>query len=108
MAAIVSTTAPGLLAPPEAIVVAAPIRRLDPRLYQIGTLALLLGYGLLRLGFDVRPSRALLVLAFALAAQYACTRAWRRPAFDARSALISGLSLVLLLRTNSTALALAA
>ena len=44
----------------------------------------------------------------ALATQYACTRLWRLPRFDPRSALISGLSLCLLLRTNSAALALAA
>lgn len=37
----------------------------------------------------------------ALATQYVCTRVWRLAAFDPRSALISGLSLCLLLRTNS-------
>ena len=42
-----------------------------------------------------------------MAAQYVCTRAWRLPAFDARSALISGLSLCLLLRTNWVVLAAA-
>jgi Na+-transporting NADH:ubiquinone oxidoreductase subunit NqrB len=41
----------------------------------------------------------------ALLSQYACTRASRLPAFDPRSALISGLSLCLLLRTNSLIIA---
>jgi Na+-transporting NADH:ubiquinone oxidoreductase subunit NqrB len=48
------------------------------------------------------------MLAAALLTQYACTRLWKLPAFDPRSALISGLSLCLLLRTNSTGLAIAA
>jgi enediyne biosynthesis protein E5 len=79
----------------------------DPRLYQILVLSCLLAYGVLRLDFEVRPGRALLLLGTALAAQYACTRLWRLPAFDPRSALISGLSLCLLLRTNSATLAVA-
>ena len=41
------------------------------------------------------------LLGAALLTQYACTRLWRLPAFDPRSALISGLSLCLLLRANS-------
>jgi Na+-transporting NADH:ubiquinone oxidoreductase subunit NqrB len=76
--------------------------------YQIAVLSGLLAYGLLRLDLEVRPARAALILATALAFQYACTRAWRLPAFDPRSALISGLSLCLLLRTNDPLLALAA
>ena len=74
----------------------------DPRLYQIAVLASLLAYGVLWLDFEVRPGRALVLLATALGAQYACTRLWRLPAFDPKSALISGLSLCLLLRTGST------
>jgi Na+-transporting NADH:ubiquinone oxidoreductase subunit NqrB len=81
---------------------------IDPRLYQIAALAALLGWGVLRLGFDVTPQRAAILLAGALATQYACARIWRLPAFDPKSALISGLSLCLLLRTNHDALALAA
>jgi Na+-transporting NADH:ubiquinone oxidoreductase subunit NqrB len=80
----------------------------DPRLYQILTLSSLLVYGVTRLDLEVRPGRALLLLATALLTQHACTRAWRLPAFDPRSALISGLSLCLLLRSNSTVLALLA
>ena len=80
----------------------------DPRLYQILVLASLLVYGVTRLDLEIPPGRALLLLAAALLTQYACTRAWRLPAFDPRSALISGLSLCLLLRTNSAALAVLA
>ena len=83
-------------------------RRLDPRLYQIGTLTVLLLYGILALGFDVSPLRAALLLGTALATQLVCTRLWRLPVFDPKSAAISGLSLCLLLRTNSTTLAVAA
>jgi Na+-transporting NADH:ubiquinone oxidoreductase subunit NqrB len=80
----------------------------DPRLYQILLLASLLVYGVVRLDFEIGAGRALLLLATALLAQLACTRLWRLPAFDPKSALISGLSLCLLLRTNSAALAAAA
>jgi hypothetical protein len=80
-------------------------RRLDPRLYQIAVLAGLLLYGVLALDFEIGIAQALVLLATALLTQYAGTR-WRRlPVFDPRSALISGLSLCLLLRTNSLALA---
>jgi len=80
----------------------------DPRLYQISMLAVLLAYGVLRLDFEVSAGRAAVTLAVALLTQYACTRFWKLPAFDPRSALISGLSLCLMLRTNSVGLAIAA
>ena len=73
----------------------------DPRLYQILMLSCLLAYGVTRLDLEVRPGRAAALLGAALLTQYACTRLWRLPAFDPRSALISGLSLCLLLRANS-------
>lgn len=82
--------------------------RVDPRLYQISILATLLVYGMAALDFEISRVRAAVLLSTSLLTQYACTRAWRLPAFDPRSALISGLSLCLLLRTNDTALALAA
>jgi enediyne biosynthesis protein E5 len=84
-----------------------PLHR-DPRTYQILVLSSLLVYGVVWLELEVRPGRALLLLAAVLLTQLACTRIWRLPAFDPRSALISGLSLCLLLRANSAALALAA
>ena len=80
----------------------------DPRHYQIAVLASLLTYGVFALDFEIGPVRAAVILATALLAQATCTRIWRLPRFDPRSALISGLSLCLLLRTNSVGLALAA
>ncbi|HVD76881.1 MAG TPA: hypothetical protein VNH43_04695, partial [Vicinamibacteria bacterium] len=79
----------------------------DPRPYQIATLALLLAYGLLGLGFEVPALHVVLILATALLTQWALTAAWSLPRFDPRSALISGLSLCLLLRTGSPGLAVA-
>ena len=54
-----------------------------------------------------RPGGAL-VVATALGAQLACTRLFRLPVFDPWSALISALSLCLLLRTNAAGIAAAA
>jgi Na+-transporting NADH:ubiquinone oxidoreductase subunit NqrB len=107
MAATATTTGtPYLPAPRAAVTVAGPRGGLDPRLFQIAALAGLLSYGLLRLDLEVQPVRAAIILVAILITQYACTRLWHLPAFDPRSALISGLSLCLLLRTNSTALAI--
>jgi enediyne biosynthesis protein E5 len=78
----------------------------DARHYQIAALASLLIYGLARLRLDIGLSRVALILSTVLVTQFCCTRCWRLPIFDARSAMISGLSLCLLLRTNSIALAL--
>ena len=80
---------------------------LDPRFYQITTLAGLLIYGMGWLAFDISPSRAALLLGTALFTQWLCTRLWNLPHYDPKSALISGLSLCLLLRTNGDALAIA-
>lgn len=77
----------------------------DPRLYQILVLSALLVYGVFSLDLEIGLLRALLLLTTVLLTQYVCSRLWRLPAFDPRSALISGLSLCLLLRTNSAALA---
>ena len=80
----------------------------DPRLYQIGTLAALLVYGMGWLEFDITPIRAALILASALGTQKVCDRlSGSRAAFasTSRSALISGLSLCLLVRSNVHALA---
>ncbi|MEA2693786.1 MAG: hypothetical protein QOJ16_3173 [Acidobacteriota bacterium] len=82
--------------------------RLDPRIYQISMLASLLVYGVFRLDFEVRPATAVALLGTALLTQYACTRLFRLPVFDPKSALISGLSLCLLLRSSSLQLAILA
>ncbi|SRR5258708_4254403 len=79
----------------------------DPRLYQIGALSILLVYGMSGLQIDVTPLRALLIVIVALAAQRICTRLWKLPRFDPRSALISALSLSLLLRSGSILLLVA-
>jgi len=80
----------------------------DPRWYQIVALTGLVIYGMTGLAFDLSIPQAVASVSVAIATQYACTRLWRLPAFDARSALISALSLCLLLRTNSLLLAAAA
>src|SRR4029453_9831141 len=81
---------------------------LDPRLYQIVVLGALLVYGWTWLEFDITPARAGLLLATVLLAQGTCSRFWGVATFDPRSALISGLSLCLLFRTNDPWLAVAA
>jgi Na+-transporting NADH:ubiquinone oxidoreductase subunit NqrB len=82
-------------------------RRIDPRYYQIAILSVLLAYGVGRLDFEVPAAYAALLVGTTLLTQYACSIASSRP-LDARSALISGLSLCLLLRTNSALLAVTA
>jgi Na+-transporting NADH:ubiquinone oxidoreductase subunit NqrB len=81
-------------------------QRTDPRLYQIASLAALLVYGIGSRGFDVTPARATLLLASCLAVQWLCERLFGLARFEPKSALISGLSLCLLLRTSSWRLAL--
>jgi enediyne biosynthesis protein E5 len=88
----------------------------DPRLYQIGVLASLLVYGMAWLDFDITVERAVLLLATVIATQAVCDyvtarrqgrpRVW--PVVNVKSALISGLSLCLLLRTNHVELAVLA
>jgi len=68
----------------------------DPRLYQIASLASLLFYGLFWLRFDVT--------AWQIAATIG-TRVAKLPFFDPKSALISSLSLCVLLRTDHLAFA---
>ncbi len=77
----------------------------DPRWYQIAVLAGLLAYGMAALDFDVSPLRALVLVGAALATQWALGRVTGLPQFEPKSALISALSLCLLLRTGSHALA---
>jgi len=94
------------------------IRRLhprDPRLYQIASLASLLLYGLTWLDFEITAARAILILATVLSTQAVCDQVTagrlmpgRPVAVNIKSALISGLSLCLLLRTNRPELAVVA
>jgi Na+-transporting NADH:ubiquinone oxidoreductase subunit NqrB len=80
----------------------------DPRLYQIGVLSGLLLYGMAWLDFEISVARAALLLGTVLASQALCDRLdGPRPA-NWKSALISGLSLCLLLRTSRPGLAVLA
>ena len=99
------------VAPHPGVATAASVaaaRRWDPRIYQIATLACLLTYGVLRLDLEVQAATAVAIIATALATQAIYTRLSGRGWFDPRSALISALSLCLLLRTGSLELAILA
>lgn len=78
---------------------------LDPRLYQIVSLSTLLLYGLGWLHFEVSPWQIAITIGTALLTQYAGTRLNNLPSFDPKSALISSLSLCLLLRANDLTVA---
>ena len=82
--------------------------RHDPRIYQIAVLGSLLIYGASALDFGLRSSVVATLLGTALFTQALFTRWFSLPSFDPRSPLISGLSLCLLLRTSSPAVAAAA
>ena len=78
----------------------------DPRHGQIATLATLLAFGLTRLHFDLTVAQIVVTVGTALAVQAAADRyTGRSLASGARSALISALSLCLLLRTDALVLA---
>jgi Na+-transporting NADH:ubiquinone oxidoreductase subunit NqrB len=80
----------------------------DPRLFQIATLTCLLVYGIADLDFEIRPRVVLAIIATALGVQFVLTVLCRRPGLELRSALVSTLSLCLLLRTTSEEVAAAA
>ncbi len=79
----------------------------DPRYYQIAVLASLLVYGVGWLSFDTGGREIAILLGSALITQFLCGKYLAAATFDPRSALISGLSLCLLLRTNSILLLIA-
>lgn len=72
----------------------------DPRYYQIAVLASLLVYGVGWLSFDVGGPQIVILLGSVLITQFLCGKFFANAPFDPRSALISGISLCLLLRTN--------
>jgi len=72
----------------------------DPRYYQIAVLSSLLINGVGWLEFDVGWQQIVILLSLTQITQYVCTKVTSLSCFDPRSALISGLSLCLLLRTN--------
>ena len=90
----------------------------DPRSYQIGVLFSLLVYGIFGLDFEIRAEVAAAIVAAALATQYGVSQlraarnglaggSQRFIAVDVASALITALSLCLLLRTSSVAIGIA-
>ena len=73
----------------------------DVRWYQLGVLGSLLAYALLFLRFDVSLPQVVVTLASVSAFQILGSRIAGLPDVELKSALISGLSLCLLLRANS-------
>ena len=77
----------------------------DPRVYQITSLSTLLLYGLCWLHFDLSIWQIAVTIGTALFTQYVGTALAGLRSFDPKSALISSLSLCLLLRTDDLAIA---
>ena len=77
----------------------------DPRYYQVVVLSLLLSYGVFALDFGIHWQNALAIMLTAQLAQFIGTRAAGLDRFDPLSALITSLSLTLLLRTDAIELA---
>jgi enediyne biosynthesis protein E5 len=76
--------------------------RIDPRYFQIAALGTLLFYGCARLGFEIDALQIALTLSTAIGVQLLLASLTRTHSpLDLRSALITGLSLCLLLRTNT-------
>lgn len=80
----------------------------DPRSFQSAILIALLAYGAAMLDFEIRPAVALAIAVSALGWQFGFAKLWGLSRFDPRSAVISALSLCLLLRTTSLTTALVA
>jgi len=83
-------------------------RLADPRYYQVAVLTTLLSIGVFVLDFGIRWQNAVAIMLTAQAVQFIGTRRLGLPRFDPMSALITSLSLTLLLRTDLIALAVAA
>ncbi|MDH3350989.1 MAG: RnfABCDGE type electron transport complex subunit D [Gammaproteobacteria bacterium] len=80
----------------------------DPRYYQIMVLSLLLGYGIVILDFGIRWQNAVAIFGTAQVVQLLAMRATGQRRFDPLSALITSISLTLLLRTDEISLAILA
>ena len=80
----------------------------DPRYFQVAVLTSLLAFGITVLDFGIRWQNAVVIMATAQAVQCLGTRLAGLPRFDPLSALITSLSLTMLLRTEFIALAVAA
>lgn len=77
----------------------------DPRCYQVAVLTALLAFGIGLLDFGIRWQNAVAIMLTAQLTQYAGSRLAGLPRFDPLSALITSLSLTLLLRTEFAGLA---
>jgi hypothetical protein len=84
------------------------LKSLDPRYYQIAVLSSLLTFGVFALGFGIHGYNAIAILLTAQCVQYAATRWAGLVRFDPLSAVITSLSLTLLLRTDLVLLAILA
>jgi enediyne biosynthesis protein E5 len=73
----------------------------DARHFQIAALSLLLAVNFAWIDFGAKPLDSVLAIVSALAAQAVCSRLFGLPRIDLRSALITGLSLSLLLRADT-------
>ena len=80
----------------------------DPRCYQIAVLSLLVSYGIVVLDFGIHWYNAVAIMLTAQCAQYIGTRLAGLPRFDPLSAVITSLSLTLLLRTDLVVIAMLA
>jgi Na+-transporting NADH:ubiquinone oxidoreductase subunit NqrB len=80
----------------------------DPRYYQVAVLTSLLAVGIGVLDFGIRWQNAVAIMLTAQFVQFLATRLVGLPRFDPLSALITSLSLTLLLRTEFAGLAAAA
>lgn len=88
--------------------VANKIANSDPRYYQIAVLGTFLLYGLLGLQFEISWLQAFISLSSVCLFQYIFSKIVGAPRVEYKSALISGISLTLLLRTTSMWVALLA
>ncbi len=84
------------------------MQNIDPRHFQIISLSLFLGYGSLWLDIGVQPVQAIAIVSTALFTQWAASRLAGLSRFDCLSAIISSLSLTLLLRTDLLSVAIVA
>ncbi|HWU44367.1 MAG TPA: RnfABCDGE type electron transport complex subunit D [Bdellovibrio sp.] len=78
----------------------------DARNHQIMVLTNMLIYGLVWLKFQLNVLWIVLILLTALATQYVATKVWKLPRFEWKSAMISGLSLSILMRCPSLPISL--
>ena len=79
---------------------------MDARNHQIMVLTSMLLYGLVWLKFQLNVLWIVLILVTALLTQIAATKLWKLPRFEWKSAMISGLSLSILMRCPSLPISL--